>query len=167
MSTAKVALIYSEYDLEKPPFAWLDGAQLGTDDLSGVYHILGHMSRQATKDAERTGTRAIRVRDKGLLVETRLGAEDQRGRKTKVTIVVRDGIDSPDMPEFCAGLVIRKLGEVGITTDKGLLSEALEWGQAATARRFPKIVAFFRWLRQALGFRRSRASFVGQERKPR
>jgi hypothetical protein len=149
--------IYSEYDLELPPLAWRRDETVADDTgRAQVRGIVGVVAHEGNRDANRPDTRAVRLGESALLVETDLGHADQTGRPTRVSIVV----DHPFMLEAglgpCTETVVRVLADAGLAMEPARVRAALAWGLASTQPRLRRLDALLRWAIRVLNLRRTR-----------
>lgn len=153
---ATVVVIYSEYDLELP-LAWKRDETIADDTgRAHVRGIVGVVAHEGNRDADRPDTRAVRMGDAALLVETDLGHADQTGRPTRVSVVIDHPFTLEDCLDPCAGTVVRVLADAGLAMEPSRVRAALAWGLASTQPRLPRLDALLRWALGILNLRRTR-----------
>lgn len=141
-----VRLIYTEFDPNQPPFSWICGRRLAAgEDRSEVYRVMATISA-AAKMVERPGARAMRYLDDGktMLVELDLSQTDPGGAPVRLTVVLVVDRSTPRHLTDCARKIIAELAMAGVTANEGRVRDALEWGRANSALRFPRISALCR-----------------------
>lgn len=130
-------LVYLEYENGDPPFAWRDGAEPG--DHRDVHAVLSLFGKRKARRHQRFGD-AVRFED-ALMLETSWRLRHAGGHRQGVVVVLRDVAENDGWADEIAGQVAGILHRsAAVESDPGALGDALRWGRAATARRFPGLL---------------------------
>jgi hypothetical protein len=145
-------LVYLEYENGDPPFAWRDGVR--PQNHGRVHLLLSRFGKRKAKRHRQFG-RAIR-HDDALMLETSWRLRHASGARQGMVVVVMNVGENDRWVDEIVGQVTEILRSAAVEPDPAALGEALRWGWAATAHRFPG-----RFVRRAIaGFRRFLASFL-------
>ncbi len=158
-----VLLVYVEFHPGLPPFTWLHERLRADDavaDQAKGYRILAAIVDSRGRTARRDGLRATHATaHNALLVEFALDGADPEGRRLRATTVFIGELDHDGWVAECAPQVVDILRAGGFAVDQGHVCQALEWGRASTAHRFPGLARAVRRLLRRLGVGRPETAF--------
>lgn len=160
---AQLRLVYVEFDAAAPPFMWLYDGVVADDaqaERAKAYRNLALLVDGRGRTVRADGRRATRAaKGSPLLVEFALDGADPEGRRLRATTVFIGELDHDGWVAECAPQVVDILRAGGFAVDQGHVYQALEWGRASTAHRFPGLARAVRRLLRRLGVGRTETAF--------